>query len=154
MLGTPKALRQAIEGGQSPETGVWKRQRNYGRLARSDEHPAGVAISGRESGHALQIRRRAENSGIQTGQPLALQEIAAGPVDGREVERDGTADETETEGGVESCGVIAGSKAEDETPSGQPAGRRRYQKLPGEMPALTKVGTCLEWDRSQLLAWM
>src|SRR5438309_1982688 len=97
MLGTPKALGQAIEGRQSDETKpagrrgigaemVVEGKRKYGRLARSNEYPAGVAVSRRESGHALQICRRAEDSRIQIGQPLALQEIAAGPVDGREVE--------------------------------------------------------------------
>src|ERR1700689_754073 len=116
MLGTPKALGQAIEGeavsrSKSPRaegTGAGnglggKGKRIYGRLARSDEHPASVAVLGRESGQALQVRRRAEDSRIQVGQPLALQEIAFGSVDGREVERDGTAGETESEGGIESC---------------------------------------------------
>ena len=51
----------------------------------------------------VQVRRRTEDSRVQAGQPLALQEIEAGPVDGREVERDGTAGETETEGSGESC---------------------------------------------------
>jgi len=57
-------------------------------------------------------------------EPLAFQEIEIGPVDGREVERNGTAVETQTEGGIESCRVTV------------------------------KVGTCLDWDRSPLLAWM
>src|ERR1035437_6509246 len=136
MLGTPKGPGQAIEGeavSRSKARGPreperewvwWWWKRNYGRLARSDEYPAGVAISGRESGHAFQVRRRAKDSRIQTGQPLALQEIAAGPVDGREVKPDGTAGETQTEGGVESCRVTV------------------------------KGGTCLDSDRSPLLAWM
>src|SRR5437870_1883608 len=107
MLGTPKALGQAIEGEagsrNSPrpreperEGSGGKGKPNYGGLARSDEHPASVAISGRESGHTLQVRRRAKDSRVQVGQPLALQEIKAGPVDGREVERDGTAGEAQT----------------------------------------------------------
>src|SRR6266498_5132963 len=115
MLGTPNALGQAIEGGavsrnkarsrgkRSGKGRGGKGKRDYGRLARSDEHPASIAISGCESGHALQVRRRAENPRIQVRQPLALQEVATGPVDGRKIERDGTAGETQTEGGVESC---------------------------------------------------
>src|SRR5579863_2352583 len=114
MLGTPKALGADIEGeGVSRSEPVRERggraeraegaQGNYGRLARSDEYSPGVTVSGRESGHFVQVRWRTENSRVQAGQPLAVQEIAAGPVDGREVERDGTAGEAETEGGIESC---------------------------------------------------
>src|SRR6266849_5373241 len=84
----------AIQGLKSVE-GVW----NYGRLAGSDEHSPGVAIPGSESGHALQVRRRAKDSRFQAGQPLALQEIEAGPVDGREVNPDGSERQEETEGG-------------------------------------------------------
>ena len=36
---------------------------------------------------------------IQAGEPLALQEIEAGPVDGREVNPDGSQEQEETEGG-------------------------------------------------------
>src|ERR1700733_4489921 len=82
-------------GPETPErerfwwTGLRNRARKHGRLARSDEHSAGIAVFGSESGHALQVRRGTEDSCFQTGQPLALQEIEAGPVDGREVEPDG-----------------------------------------------------------------
>src|SRR5271165_7332631 len=99
MLGTPKALEQGNEGKavsrwKSCGPGEPEREKdvggkgkgNYGRLARSNEHSPGVAISGSESRHALQVRWRAEDSRVQAGQPLALQEIAAGSVDGREVE--------------------------------------------------------------------
>src|SRR6266567_6372304 len=114
MLGTPKAPGEAIVGeaishasrrAEEPEreTGQAERKGNNGRLTRSDEHSTGVAIFGRESGHALQVRGRTKDSRIQVGQPLALQEIAARPVDGREVEPDGTAGETQTQGGHESC---------------------------------------------------
>src|ERR1700689_2917053 len=122
---------------QSRELGEPERERrggkgkgNYGRLARSDEYSPGVAVSGSESRHALQVRWRAEDSRVQARQPLALQEIASGPVDGREVERTGTAGETETEGGFESCRVTV-AKTESRRHAGA-----------------TKVGTCLEWDRS------
>src|SRR5690348_17741533 len=71
-------------------------KRNYGRLARSDEHSPSVAIPGRESGHSVQVRWRTKDSRVQAWQSVAVQEIAAGSVDGREVERDGTAGETET----------------------------------------------------------
>src|ERR1035438_917950 len=123
MLGTPKALEGSLRAGQSAkanpaggESGAGngrggKGKRNYARLARSNEHSPGVAISGRESGYALQVRGRAKDSGVQAGQSLALQEIAAGPVDGREVERDGTAGKTQTEGGDESCRVTVRNKA-------------------------------------------
>src|ERR1700752_1736596 len=77
---------------------LWKGLANYGRLARSHEHSPGFAVSGSESGHALQVRRRTENSGVQAGEPLALQEVEAGSVDGREIKPDGSADEEETEG--------------------------------------------------------
>src|SRR5579864_322652 len=98
MLGTPKAPAQAAVGravNQAKPAGPGNRcgngrggkgKRNYGRLAGSDEHSPGVAISGRESGHALQVCGRTEDSRIQVGQSLALQEIAARSVDGREVE--------------------------------------------------------------------
>src|SRR5206468_3661603 len=81
----------AIQGLKSVE-GVW----NYGRLAGSDEHSPGFAIPGSESGHALQVRWGTKDSGLQTGQPLALQEIEAGPVDGREVDPDGSQEQEET----------------------------------------------------------
>src|SRR5215472_8245231 len=90
----PKEPWGRVSGG----TKHWQgEQRNYGRLARSDEHSPSVAIPGRESGHFVQIRRRTENPRFQAGQSLALQEVTAGSVDGREVERDGTADETEAQ---------------------------------------------------------
>ena len=117
MLWTPRAPGQALEGRDFKVSPAGRRHRSgtvlverqgtgarkHGRLARSDEYTPGVAIPGSESGHALQVRRRAENSGVQAGQPLALQEIETGPVDGREVESDGSGIETETEGGYESC---------------------------------------------------
>src|SRR5580700_11141897 len=85
--------------------------RKHGRLARSDEHTPGFAVSGSESGHALQVRGRTENSRLQAGQPLALQEIEAGPVDGREVQPDGAGIETQTQSGDESCrGAISNEK--------------------------------------------
>jgi len=78
---------------QSRELGEPERERRggkgkgtYGRLARSNEYSPGVAVSGSESRHAVQVRWRAEDSRVQARQPLALQEIAFGPVDGREVE--------------------------------------------------------------------
>src|SRR5215469_6331993 len=117
---------------------MWRReQRNYGRLARSDEHSPGVAISGRESGHAVQVRWRAEDSRVQAWQSLAVQEVAARSVDGREVERDGTTGETETEGSGKSCRTDLVKPPRAKAPA-----------------AHTKVGTCLDWDRSPLLAWM
>src|SRR5271165_1758170 len=113
MLRTPKALGADIEGEVVPKgntraprkSGRERGQGHYGRLARSDEHPPGVAISGSESGHAVQVRRRAKNTRVQAGQPLALQEVEAGPVDGREVEPDGTAGETQTEGSDQGGGT-------------------------------------------------
>src|SRR6267143_2029505 len=71
--------------------GLCGRGKRYGRLARSDEHSPGFAVSGSESGHAVQVRERTEDSGVQVGQPLALQEIEARSVDGREVDGIGTA---------------------------------------------------------------
>src|SRR6266849_10372265 len=79
---------------------------NYGRLARSHEHSPGVAVPGSESGHAVQVRRGTKNSRLQAGQPLALQEIEAGPVDGGEVEPDGGEKQEETEGGCQGCRAI------------------------------------------------
>src|SRR6266436_9454456 len=61
------------------------RGKQYGRLAGSDEHSPGFAVPGSQSGHALQVCERAKDSCVQTGQPLALQEIEAGSVDGRKV---------------------------------------------------------------------
>src|SRR5271169_1688471 len=125
MLRTPKALGADIEGEAVPKgntraprkSGRERGQGHYGRLARSDEHPPGVAISGRESGHAIQVRRRAENSRVQAGQPLALQEVEAGPVDGREVEPDGTAGETQTEDDGESCRASLNIKTRAKVPA-------------------------------------
>src|SRR5580704_7933353 len=117
MLRTPKALGAGIEGDAvSSGKPVPKAGRNgwinrsrcgrgkgkHGRRARSHEHSPGVAVSGSQSRHFVQVRGRAKNSRVQAGQPLALQEIAAGPVDGREVEPDGTAVETQSESGGES----------------------------------------------------
>src|SRR5579864_5467614 len=111
MLGTPKPLAPIREGEgvcqESPQR--WHRgtgrsggtgKRNYGRLARSNEHSPSIAISGRKSGHFVQVRWRTENSRVQVRQSLALQEIEAGPVDGREVQRNGTGRKTQ----AESCG--------------------------------------------------
>src|SRR5260370_25272037 len=74
-----------------------------GRLARSDEHPASFAVSGSESGHFVQVRERAADSGVQVGQSLALQEIEAGSVDGREVGGNGNAERQEDQGSGEGC---------------------------------------------------
>src|SRR5258707_12435471 len=58
--------------------------KRYGRLARSDEHSPSFPVSGIEPGHAVQVRERTEDSGVQVGQPLPLQEIEALSVDGRQ----------------------------------------------------------------------
>src|SRR5208282_6717807 len=70
----------------------------YGRLARSDEHSPSFAVSGSESGHALQVRERAKDSGVQVRQSLALQKIEAGSVDGREVYGNGIAGQKKNQG--------------------------------------------------------
>src|SRR5579862_1435955 len=111
MLRTPKALGKVREGealSQKQPALLAKRdgsagqtKRNYGRLARSDEHSPSVAVSGRESGHAVQVRRRTEDSCIQAGQPLALQKVEARPVDGRDVHGNGTGGEAKAESGRE-----------------------------------------------------
>src|SRR6267143_4997181 len=138
MLCTPKSARSRIGTRGFPPKGLllrpetpavgalilWKGHELYGRLARSDEHSSGIAVPGSESGYALQVRQRAEDSGFQAGEPLALQEVEAGPVDGREVESDGSTSQEETEGGRE--------------------GRR----------VTVKAGTCLDSDRRRLLVWM
>src|SRR5207245_6554920 len=98
-----------------------ERALNYGRLARSHEHSPGVAVPGSESGHAVQVRRGTENPRLQAGQSLALQEIEAGPVDGREVEPDGGQGKKETQSGSTSRRVTV------------------------------KAGTCLDSDRRRLL---
>src|SRR5215472_7823926 len=113
MLGSPKFTRRPMGAGSflpSSPAGrgkrlrqgaiLWKGTSNYGRLARSHEYPPGVAVPGSECGHALQVRGRANHSGFQAGQPLALQEVEARPVDGREIEPDGSEEQQEeTEGG-------------------------------------------------------
>src|SRR5208337_1390815 len=73
-------------GKKKAELGVAGEGKGYGRLARSDEHSSSFAVSGSESGHALQVRERAADSGVQIGQSVALQKIEAGRVDGREVD--------------------------------------------------------------------
>src|ERR1700724_2345403 len=106
MLWTPKALRgreRLPHLTARPDSGAGKgfeESKDYGRLARSDEYSSGVAVPGSESGHALQVRRGTTNPRIQAGQSLAFQEVKAGPVDGREVKRGGTAAETQDQ----SCG--------------------------------------------------
>src|SRR6266849_1771712 len=80
----------------------------YGRCTRSHEYSPGVTVPGGKSGHALQVRQRAEDSGFQTGESLALQEIETGPVDGRKVQRDGSTEVQESEGGQSGCHVKAG----------------------------------------------
>src|SRR5580692_11436707 len=97
---------------------------DYGRLAGSHEYSPGVAVPGSESGHALQIRRGAKDSRFQAGQPLALQEIEARSVDGREIQPGGSERQKQTEGGCQSC------------------------------RATVKAGTCLDSDRKRLLVWM
>src|SRR5579871_3750288 len=82
---SPKGTPWGAEGLGREESGQGE-QRNYGRLARSNEHSPSVAVPGRESGHFVQVRRRTKDSRVQAGQSLALQEIAAGSMDGREVE--------------------------------------------------------------------
>src|SRR5258708_40204899 len=107
MLWTPKGLRGrerlprlTREAGTAAQGRILRKVKDYGRLARSDEYSAGIAVPGSESGHALQVRRGTTNPRIQAGQPLALQEVKAGPVDGREVKRGRTAAETQDQ----SCG--------------------------------------------------
>src|ERR1700757_4131947 len=73
----PAGRRDRLSAGQIFVEGI----RDYGRLAGSDEHSPGIAVPGSESGHAVQVRQRTEDSGLQAGEPLALQEIEAGPVD-------------------------------------------------------------------------
>src|SRR5580704_5271983 len=131
MLGTPEFTRTHFVRGVLPNLGRWQGASslrrgfgNYGRLAGSDEYSPGFAVPGGESGHALQVCRRAKDSRFQTGQPLALQEIEARPVDGREVQADGSEEQEETEGGCQSC------------------------------RATVKAGTCLDSDRKRLLVWM
>src|ERR1700722_19828007 len=83
----PERLEREGSGGEvkeaSQEASSGNQARKYGGLTGSDEYPAGVAVPGSESGHALQVRRGAEDSCFQTGEPLALQEIETRPVDGR-----------------------------------------------------------------------
>src|SRR5260370_39907370 len=80
-----------------------RRETINGRLARSDEHSPSFAVSGSESGHAVQVRERAKDSGVEVGQSLELQEIEAGSVDGREVDGNGTASQKENQDSRESC---------------------------------------------------
>src|SRR5208283_6053787 len=101
VLGSPDFL--SVPGRRKARLGVAGEGKGYGRLARSDEHSPSFAVSGSESGHALQIRERTANSGVQIGQSLALQEIEAGSVDGREVNGDGSAGQKENQGSGESC---------------------------------------------------
>src|ERR1700746_2476196 len=94
---SPCGRRYRAEGGpDSVEGGL-----NYGRLARSHEHSPGIAIPGSESGHAVQVRRGTENPRLQARQPLAIQEVEVGPVDGREIEPDGVERQEEIEGGCQ-----------------------------------------------------
>src|ERR1700684_2645324 len=115
MLSTPKYTRTGLLNGTA------------NGLARSDEHSPSFAVSGSESGHALQVRERAEDSGVQVGQSLALQEIEAGPVDGREVDGNGTAGQKESQGSGKGC-------------------RNSVSEL-GKRLRKGRAGTCLEWDR-------
>src|SRR5215469_6644244 len=89
-----------LHAAKTADTGLFcgKGEKDYGRLQRSDEHSPGFAVPGSESGHALQVRQRAENPGLQAGQPLAFQEVKAGSVDGREVEPNRSQSEKETQG--------------------------------------------------------
>src|SRR5947209_5059097 len=93
-----------------------KGKRNYGRLARSDEYSPSVTVSGRESRHFVQVCWRTEDSRVQARQSLAFQKIEAGPVDGREVERDGTAAETQAESCCERCGVAVEANGRGQVP--------------------------------------
>src|ERR1700691_2444332 len=120
MLGTPKPLGTTQRVRASPGISLRATEgrslggqdtRKYGGLAGSDEHSASVAVSGSESGHTVQVCGGTEHSGIQAGQPLAIQEIEAGPVDGREVEPDGAGSETESEG-RRKCGRLTLLKAQ------------------------------------------
>src|ERR1700688_4730262 len=135
MLGTPEFSRTQFVRGILPNLKAGRRVPirlkdtekgfgNYGRLAGSDEHSPSFAVPGSESGHALQVRRRAEDSRFQAGQSLALQEIEARPVDGRQVQPDGSEEQKQTEGSCQGC------------------------------RATVKAGTCLDSDRKRLLVWM
>src|ERR1019366_104444 len=99
-LGSPEFPQRCRDEKARLKTGEGKR---YGRLARSNEHSPSFSVSGSESGHAVQVRERAEDSGVQVGQPLALQEIEDRSVDGREVDGNGTAGQKENQGSRESC---------------------------------------------------
>src|SRR5664279_363759 len=49
-------------------SGLCGREKRYDRLARSDEHSPSLPVSGSESGHLVQVRERAKDSGVQVGQ--------------------------------------------------------------------------------------
>src|ERR1051325_255738 len=117
-----------------------KGTKNYGRVARGDEYSPGVPIPGRQSRHFVQVRWRTEDSSLQAWQPLALQEIEAGSVDGREVERNGAGGEAETKGRRQRRWAAL-------------AKTRGPELVEGDR-ATKKVGTCLDLDRSPLLVWM
>src|SRR5215472_1361233 len=117
MLSPPKSARtwlvRILSQGSPAKVGtqdaiLWTRQ-GYGRFTRSDEHSPSVAVPGRQSGHALQVRQRAENSGLQAGEPLAVQEVAAGSVDGREIQPNGRDEIEEGEGGRAGRHIKAGT---------------------------------------------
>src|SRR5260370_12658280 len=104
MLGTPRAPRTGMEGEDRPRAGDTGAEMvlvaRQGNMADSRE-VMNIRQASKYLGvspDTLQVRGRAKDSRLQAGQPLALQEVEAGSVEGREVEPDGSGYETQTEG--------------------------------------------------------
>ncbi len=70
------------EGHETGDNRYRHGRRVCGRLARGHERVAGCALSGSNAGHVVQIPVRGEDSGIQAGKALAVEEIHFGPMDG------------------------------------------------------------------------
>src|SRR3974390_2119441 len=77
---TNTSARSALRDNQVSNAG--KRRIGYGRRARSDEHPAGFALSRRFTRYSLQVRLRRAYPRLQTRQSLEVQEKPPRHLDG------------------------------------------------------------------------
>ena len=150
MLGTPKALGAELRARKSPEA-----RPRPGELDGKEAHRERTRETMADSREVMNIRQASQYLGVspdtfykyvgeqkipafKLGNRWRFKKSTVGPVDGREVERDGTAQESETQ--------TEGFQQMAERPEGSTCGQNAAPHK--------KVGTCLDSDRSPLLAWM
>ena len=150
MLGTPKALGQAIEGKAV--------SRSKARGPREAEREMDVAEKAKgtmaDSREVMNIRQASQYLGVSPDtlyKYVGEQKIPAFKLGNRWRFKKSRLDQWMEE---KSSEMEPQAKRKPKAAS-KAAGSQLVKNVAGDgTPAHTKVGTCLEWDRSRLLAWM